>query len=147
RSEHLAPLGVPQVPLDTLCESADVVTLHTPLDASTRDLFDASRLARLRPGAILVNTARGAIVDEGALLAALDAGHLAGAFLDVLREEPAAPSPLTLHPRVLTSAHVGGSTDASVRAMAAAALRNLEEAMPVPLLRARLSAGVIEPLP
>lgn len=146
RSEWLEPLGVPQVSLDELCGTADIVTLHTPLDESTRGLIGRQRLEQLQPGTIVVNTARGELIDEVALLEALDAGRIGGAVLDVLREEPAAPGPLVRHPRVLVSAHIGGSTEQSVRAMAGAALRNLSEAVPVPALRARLRAARIEPL-
>jgi D-3-phosphoglycerate dehydrogenase len=145
RSEWLAPIGVPQVGLDELLPAADVVTLHTPLDETTRGLLDAKRIASLRTGAFVVNTARGGLIDEGALLDALDSGRIAGAFLDVLQDEPAAPGPLVTHPRVLVSAHIGGSTAQSIDAMADAALSNLENAAPVSALRARLREGQIEP--
>jgi glycerate dehydrogenase len=85
----------PRMPVDELLAWADVVSLHCPLSESTRGLIDARALARMRPGALLLNTARGGIVDEAALLAALRSGRLGGAALDTLeREPPRADSPL-----------------------------------------------------
>jgi D-specific alpha-keto acid dehydrogenase len=75
------------VPLDQLLQSSDIVTLHTPLDARTRHLLDRSRIAQLKDGAVVVNTGRGALIDTGALLAALEGGRLGGAALDVLEGE------------------------------------------------------------
>ncbi len=74
--------------LDALLQEADVVSLHLPLTPDTERLLDARRIARMKPGAVLVNTARGALVDEAALAAALRSGHLRGAGLDVFAEEP-----------------------------------------------------------
>ena len=86
------------VTLDELVAEADVVSLHVPLVDATRNLFDAARLAAMKKGAILVNTARGHVVDEGALAAALRSGHLGGAALDVFADEPVGasgtPSPI-----------------------------------------------------
>jgi D-3-phosphoglycerate dehydrogenase len=144
RREWIEPLGIRQVELEELCREADILTLHACLDESSRGLLGAAQLGWLRPGAIVINTARGELVDELALLDALDSGQVSGAFLDVLREEPAAPSPLVSHARVLVSAHVGGSTDHAIVAMADAALHNLEHALPVSTLRERLRAGRIE---
>ena len=76
------------VGLDELVQTADVVSLHVPLVDGTRGLFDAARIASMKPGAVLVNTARGGIVDEAALAAALKSGHLGGAALDVFGDEP-----------------------------------------------------------
>ena len=81
-------LAARRVELDELFESADVVSLHCPYLPTTHHLVDAARLARMKPTAYLVNTARGPIVDEGALVAALQSGHLAGAGLDVFEHEP-----------------------------------------------------------
>ena len=83
--------GADLVDLDTLLASADVVSLHAPLNSSTPGMVDASFLARMRPGARLVNAARGELVDEPALVAALHGGRLAGAALDVYAHEPLAP--------------------------------------------------------
>jgi phosphoglycerate dehydrogenase-like enzyme len=104
-------LGVEFVPLDDLFARADVVTLHTPLMAETERLVNADRLARMKPTAVLVNAARGGLVDEGALLAALNEGHLLGAALDTLTQEPPpADHPLLRHPNVIVTPHVAGPT-------------------------------------
>jgi D-3-phosphoglycerate dehydrogenase len=98
--------------IDDLLRASDVVTLHVPLRPSTRGLLGTREIALLRPGAILVNTSRGAVIDEGALVDALRAGRLAGAGLDVFASE-AMPldHPLLSLDRVVLSPHVAGSTD------------------------------------
>ncbi len=83
-----AALGVTRADLPTLLRQADVVTLHVPATAETRHLIDAKALAAMKPGAILINTSRGPLVDEAALVAALDSGRLGGAGLDVFEQEP-----------------------------------------------------------
>jgi D-3-phosphoglycerate dehydrogenase len=94
------------VPLDDLLAAADVLTLHLPLTALTHHVIDADALARLPAGAIVVNTSRGPLIDEAALVAALRSGHLAGAALDVYEHEPlAAASPLRELPGVILSPH------------------------------------------
>jgi D-3-phosphoglycerate dehydrogenase len=94
------------VPLDDLLAVADVLTLHLPLTARTHHLIDAAALARLPAGAIVVNTSRGAVIDEAALVAALRSGQLAGAALDVYEHEPLRPdSPLRDFPGVILSPH------------------------------------------
>jgi (S)-sulfolactate dehydrogenase len=97
--------------LDALLGASDVVTLHVPLVAATRNLIDGRRLAAMRRGAILVNTARGGVVDEAALGAALASGHLGGAALDVFEQEPLpAGSPLANAPNLVLTPHVAGLT-------------------------------------
>jgi len=97
--------------LDALLAEADVVTLHVPLVAATRHLLDAARLAKMKPGAILINTARGGVVDESAVAAALKSGRLGGAALDVFEQEPlAAGSPLAGCPNLLLTPHIAGVT-------------------------------------
>lgn len=103
--------GVRPVTLDELTATADVLSLHMPLIASTRNLFDKARLAAMKKGAILVNTARGGIVDEVALAEALRAGHLSGAAVDVFAEEPLKVSEhFTDCPNLILTPHVGGLT-------------------------------------
>jgi D-3-phosphoglycerate dehydrogenase len=100
------PAYVERVELTALFDRADVISLHVPLTAETRGMVDGSLLGRVPPGAILVNTARGAVVEIDALLTALDSGRLAAAGLDVLPAEPLSPEhPLARHPRVLLTPH------------------------------------------
>lgn len=96
-------------------EWADIVTVHTSLNDSSRGMFNAERFAQMKPGAYFVNTARGAIVDEGALLAVLESGHLAGAALDVVCDEPNVNPALVEFARrepsrLLISPHIAGAT-------------------------------------
>jgi D-3-phosphoglycerate dehydrogenase len=103
-------LGVELLALDDLLVRADVVTLHTPLTAETRNLLGRERLARMRKGALLINCGRGGVIDEEALLAALQSGHLGGAALDVFAEEPPVDRRLVQHPRVVVTPHLGAQT-------------------------------------
>lgn len=107
--------------LDALLAVSDVVSLHAPLTAGTRGLIGTQALARMRPGALLVNTARGPLVDEQAVFAALRDGRLGGAGLDVLNEEPPAPGRLDGIPNLVCAAHMGGLSDASIKRMTASA--------------------------
>jgi phosphoglycerate dehydrogenase-like enzyme len=101
-----------RLPLDDLLARADVVSIHLKLSPESTGLLDRERLARMRPGAILVNTARGAIVDEQALVEALAAGRLAGAGLDVFATEPLpADHPLRRAPNVVLTPHIGWKVD------------------------------------
>lgn len=107
--------GVPLLPFEELLACADAVTLHVPLTPDTRHLIGAPQLDRMRPGAILVNTSRGGLVDEAALAAALRAGRLGGAALDVRAHEPPGDGdPLRGIPNVLLTPHVAGVTEASL---------------------------------
>lgn len=101
--------------LDTLLAEADVVSLHIPLTSQTRGLIDAAALARMKPGALLINLARGKCVDEAALAAALRSGHLGGAGLDVFENEPRVHPELLEMPNVVLAPHIGGSTVESRR--------------------------------
>ena len=107
--------------LDDLLAQSDVVSLHAPLTDATRGLFDAGRLQRFKPGAILVNTARGGLIDEPALAAALDAGPLAFAALDVFADEPRVHPSLLDRGDVLLVPHIGSATRATRARMAALA--------------------------
>lgn len=102
--------GVNYVDLPTLLAASDVVTLHAPATPETRHLLNRETLAQCKQGCYVVNTARGDLVDEAALLAALDSGRVAGAALDVFDEEPPADRRLVEHPRVLPFSHSAGGT-------------------------------------
>jgi len=114
---------VPLVDLDALIARCDVVSLHAPPGA--RPLLDADRLARVRPGTVLVNTARSALVDDAAVLAALEDGRLAAYAVDAFDSEPPVLTPLLRHERVVATPHVGGFTGASVRRATATAVENM----------------------
>lgn len=103
-------LGVEIVTMDELLSRSDVISLHVPLVDSTRNLFNAETIAQMKPGAYLINASRGGIINEEALIAALDSGQLAGAALDVFSKEPPDGSPLIGHPKIITSPHLGAST-------------------------------------
>ena len=98
------------LPLPELLAWADVVTLHVPLSDDTRNLIGAEQLAQMKPGALLVNCARGGVVDEAALLAALESGHLGGAAVDVFAAEPPTEWELATHPKVVATPHIGAQT-------------------------------------
>jgi phosphoglycerate dehydrogenase-like enzyme len=109
-------LGVQYVPLDALLETADVVSLHVPLNDSTRHLIDADALRRMKPKAILINTCRGEVVDEKALIEVLRQGRILGAGLDTQEREPADPgNPLLTLPNVTLTPHTAGPTVDSFR--------------------------------
>lgn len=112
-------LGVRVLPMDRVLAQADVLSLHTPLTEQTRHLIGAAELARMKPTAVLVNASRGPVLDEAALCAALQAGALAGAGLDVFEQEPPeADDPLFALDNVAVSPHNAALTDAALRAMA-----------------------------
>lgn len=102
--------GPGRVEMDALFSEADVITLHCPLTPETRQLVNAARLARMKPTAILVNTARGGCVDDGALADALEAGRIFAAGLDVFNGEPAIDPRLVGAPRVVLAPHLGSAT-------------------------------------
>jgi phosphoglycerate dehydrogenase-like enzyme len=111
--------------LDTVLAAADILTLHCPPPPGGRPLLDAAAFGRIKRGAVLVNTARAGLVEEGAVLAALEDGRLAGFATDVFPEEPPAPSSLLSHPRVIATPHIGGFTDESVAQATRVAVDNL----------------------
>ncbi|WP_419920860.1 hydroxyacid dehydrogenase [Candidatus Poriferisodalis sp.] len=102
--------GVDMVPFETLLDVSDIITLHLPRTPDTAGLLGADNLARCRPHALIVNTARGGILDEAAAAAALDAGRLGGVALDVYETEPMTESPLFGRPDVVATPHLGAST-------------------------------------
>jgi len=109
--ERAIDLGVDKVELEDLLARADFITLHTPLTAQTKNILSADNLARTKKGVRIINCARGGLVDEHALRALLDTGHIAGAAFDVFIEEPATQNPLFNHPNVICTPHLGASTN------------------------------------
>jgi D-3-phosphoglycerate dehydrogenase len=104
-------LGVEKTDLSELLARADVITLHTPLTDQTKNILSAAALARTRKGVMIINCARGGLVDENALKEGLDSGHIAAAALDVFETEPATAHPLFGHERVVATPHLGASTN------------------------------------
>src|SRR5512136_1588663 len=133
--------GVRFVSLDELLAESDIVTLHAVLTANTQSLIGEKELARMKPGAYLVNTARGGLVDEQALSRALAENRLAGAGLDVFADEPPKDSPLLkLGDKVLLAPHLGAQTTETVLRMGWMAAENIVE-----VLRGEKPAGVVNP--
>lgn len=125
-AREAAPEGVERVPtLAELLERSDVVSLHCPATPETRHLMNAERLGQMRPGAVLVNTARGDVVDEQALVLALESGALGGAGLDVYEQEPVVHPGLLRREDVVLLPHLGSATEESRTAMGMRAIENL----------------------
>jgi len=123
---HRRTPGPGDVDLDTLLAASDVVSLHCPLTPHTMGLLSATRLACMKPGALLINTGRGPLIDESALAAALASGHLGGAGLDVLSvEPPAADHPLLQAPNCLITPHVAWASRAARERLIAATAANV----------------------
>jgi glyoxylate reductase len=121
--------GARWLPLGELLAHSDALTLHCPLTEQTRGLIDAAALARMKPGAVLINTARGAIVDHGALIDALAGGRLGGAGLDVFPEEPSVPDALRRMDNVVLTPHIGTNTIEARAEMCAKAAQNILDAL------------------
>jgi len=129
-AERAAELGVEVVDLPTLIADSDIVSLHCPLTDQNRHMIDAARLSQMRPGSYLLNTARGPLIDEAALVDALQAGHLAGAALDVFEEEPLpTSSPLTRMENVVLGSHNSSNTREAVARVNELAIDNLLKGM------------------
>jgi len=120
--------GVRPVALEALLRDAEIVTLHLPLDNSTRGMINAERLDLMRPDAVLINMARGGLVDEAALKQRLLDGRLAAAGFDVFSPEPPEDRELLNLPNMLAIPHIGGSSEEAVLAMGRAAIAGLDEA-------------------
>jgi D-3-phosphoglycerate dehydrogenase len=110
-AERAATLGIEKLSLEDLLARADFVSLHVPLTAETRNIISADAIARMKRGARLVNCARGGLIDERALKAALNSGHLKGAALDVFEEEPATSSILFGDEKVIATPHLGAASE------------------------------------
>ena len=126
-SDFYARYDVTPVGLEELLQRSDVVTLHLPLDESTRNMLSATRLALMKPSAILINAARGGLVDEAALKAMLVTKRLAAAAFDVFAVEPPQDQELLALPNFLVSPHIGGSAEEATLAMGRAAISGLNE--------------------
>jgi D-3-phosphoglycerate dehydrogenase len=122
RANDVTPVGI-----DELLERSEVLSLHLPKTKATRGLYSRQVIGRIRPDAVLINTCRGEIVDEDALLDALNAGRLKAACFDVFAIEPAVCDALLNHPRMLATPHIGAAADEIRIAMADAAIRGLTE--------------------
>ena len=119
-------LGIPFVSLEELLDTSDVVSLHVRLSEQSTGLIDAAALARMKPNAILLNGARGAVVDNAALVDTLNRGHLFGAGVDVFNEEPVNPDdPLLKCERVVLTPHCADQTPEAVAAVNRAAVDNI----------------------
>lgn len=120
--------GVEPRSLDDLLHVSDVVTLHVPLDGSTANMLSAARLRTMKKGAVLINMARGGLVDENEVKSMLLDGHLAGAGFDVFSQEPPEDRELISLPNVWATAHIGGSTEEAILGMGRAAIDGLDSA-------------------
>jgi len=126
-SSYYAETGVIPVELEQLLCEADVISLHLPHDASTTNILNAKRLSTLKPTAILINTARGGLVDEAAMKQMLKSGTLAGAAFDVFAIEPPEDRELLNLSNFFATPHIGGSTEESILAMGRAAIDGLDD--------------------
>jgi glyoxylate reductase len=124
RPEFELDTGALHLPLDRVLGRGDVISLHAPSSPATRGMIGPAQFALMKRGAFFVNTARGDLVDEAALIAALESGHLGGAGLDVFAREPHVPEALVRHPRAVVLPHLGSATVRTRRAMATLAVQN-----------------------
>ncbi|MGE8941822.1 2-hydroxyacid dehydrogenase [Leptospira interrogans] len=125
--EQEAALGLRRATLEEMLPAVDVLSIHVPLTPDTRMMIDASAIARLRPGAILINSARGGIIDEDALATALRSGHILAAGLDVFEHEPPrADNPLLPLPNAILTPHISAGTRDAMRQKMAAIFVNLD---------------------
>lgn len=128
--DHFRDLGVTRADLPELLESSDFLTVHVPLTEATWGLVGAAEIARMKPGAYLVNTSRGPVIDEVALLAAITAGQIAGAGLDVFSQEPLAmDSPLLQDDRVIVTPHAAFFAEESIDDMQTGAVEQVAQAL------------------
>ncbi|MEW6510015.1 MAG: phosphoglycerate dehydrogenase [Bacteroidota bacterium] len=136
--EAAAKAGIEPVSLDELYRRSDIITVHTPLTAETRGLLNDNTLARCKKGVRVINCARGGIVDEAALLRALESGQVAGAALDVFESEPPSNVALLRHPHVVVTPHLGASTEEAQEKVAVQIAQQIADA-----LHGRGYAGVV----
>lgn len=129
-SDFHAETGVRAVSLEELIETSEILSLHVPLTPATSMIIDAGRLGRMRSDAVLINTARGGLVDEAALKAALKEGRIASAAFDVFEPEPPEDMELLRLPNFIATGHIGGSAEEAIFNMGMAAIDGLEHAQP-----------------
>lgn len=127
--EVASKLAVESLDLDELLRRSDFITIHTPLNEETRKMINAETLAKCKPGVRIINCARGGIVDEQALLAALEDGRVGAAALDVFEKEPPGDHPLLHHPRVVATPHLGASTEEAQEKVAAQIAQQVADAL------------------
>ncbi len=138
-------MGVEVVDLPELFRRSDVISVHTPLTAETKSLINAAAIAQMKPGVMLVNCARGGIIDEAALFEALQSGQIGGAALDVWAKEPPAGSPLLEHPRVIGLPHLGASTEEAQALTAADVAEGVVDALTGRTPRYAVNAPFVSP--
>ena len=126
-SEFYYEYRVEAVSLNELLETSDVISLHVPKNQTTEHMIDHEKISLIKNGAYFINTARGGLVDESALICALDRGQLTGAAFDVLEEEPPVDLSLIEHPKVYVTPHIAGSSEEAILAMGQAAIKGLSE--------------------
>lgn len=144
-SDALAPWGRVTNHLETLLEESDYVSLHVPLTGDTRGLINARALRNMKPTAFLINTARGAVVDEAALVQALDEGWIAGAALDVLAQEPPPPDhPLLRHPRTIVTPHAAFVSEEATAELIRKAAANVAQVLQGEIPQALVNPQVLK---
>ena len=129
KSDFERDTGATRVDLSRLLGESDIVSLHVPASPETKGIINAETLARMKPGAILINTARGDLVREEALAHALESGHVGGAGLDVYADEPAIHPRLLAAPRTVLLPHIGSATEQTRRKMAMIAIANVQSVL------------------
>ncbi len=143
-ADYASKMGAELASIDDLLARSDFISLHLPLNDATKRLINAEMLAKVKPGARLINTSRGGVISEADLLAALDAGQLAGAALDVFEQEPLpAESPLRTHPKIILTPHIGGSTTEAQYQVALDAAAQVIEALNDRPVRYAINAPLI----
>ncbi|MER2598901.1 MAG: phosphoglycerate dehydrogenase [Caldilineales bacterium] len=143
--DYAANIGVQLVDFEELLQRSDFISLHVPATAETRGLFNTAELARCKPGVFIINCARGGVIDEAALLAALDAGQVAGAALDVYAQEPPADTPLLHHPKIVLTPHIAGSTHEAQRQVAVDVAEQVVDVLQGRLARYAINTPIIAP--
>lgn len=126
RNEFYKEYNVEAVDLETLLKKSNILSIHIPKNTQTEKIINRDAIFKMQKGSYLINTARGGLVDEVALLEALNSGHLSSVALDVFEEEPSPRFDLIDHPNVFTTSHIGGSSEEAILAMGRAAIKGLD---------------------